>query len=99
MSGTDGAQETADQRRGREQTAINVARYEEVFNLCLASARRTMGDGAAIPQDATLNVAKAIFDRFQQDQLELAKQAALIGAARPLLESVARSMERRGLLV
>lgn len=99
MSGTDGVQETANQKWVREQTALNVARYEEVFNLCLASARRTMGDQAAIPLDATLNVAKAMFDRFQSDQLELAKQAALIGAARPLLETVARSMERRGLLV
>ncbi|MCI0547388.1 MAG: hypothetical protein L0027_08890, partial [Candidatus Rokubacteria bacterium] len=66
---------------------------------CLASARRVMGDQGAPPQEATLDAAKAMFDRFQQDQLELVKQAKLIGAARPLLEALARGMERRGLMV
>ena len=82
-----------------DQTALNVARYEEVFTLCLAAARRTMGDGAAIPNDATLDVAKAMFDRFQQNELELTKQDMLVKAASPMLAAVARSMERRGLLV
>jgi hypothetical protein len=84
--------------RAEEQTALNVARYEQVYNLCLAAARRTMGDEGQVPHEATMDMARTMFDRFQQDQVELAKQANLVRAAKPLLEAVARSVERRGFL-
>ena len=78
------------------QTALNVARYEDVFRHCLASARRIMGDENGEPRPSTLKVAEAIFGRFAEDQVTLSKQDALVKAAKPLLEAVQRNMDRRG---
>ena len=79
-----------------DQTALNVARYEDVFKHCLVAARRIMGDENGEPRASTLKVAEAMFDRFQDDQLQLSKQAMLVKVAKPIIDSVQRNMDRRG---
>lgn len=79
-----------------DQTALNVGRYAEVYEMCLGQARRIADDQKKIPQDHTLQITESIFSRFWQDQVEMQGKAGMMEHFRPVIEALKGYLERQG---
>lgn len=81
-----------------DQTALNIARYANVYQVCLGQARRIAEDQGAIPRDDTVRVAETLFDRFFADQVEMRNKENMLDRFAPIIEAARGYLDRQGFL-
>lgn len=81
--------------RAQKQIALNVSHYATIFTECRKSARDTLGAGAS--EEEVLEVTRVLFERFCQDQADVARQTKKNAELKQMIQPMLAMLERRGL--
>lgn len=81
--------------RALKQITLNVSHYAAVYTECRKSARNALGDRAS--EEEVLEVTRVLFDRFCQDQADVANETKKNADLKQMLQPMLAMLERRGL--
>ncbi len=81
----------------KSQLAANVSHYSRIYAECRIAARETLGPEAT--EDSILYATDTLFNRFCEDQTELAKEHKKQKDLKAMLQPIFSMLERRGLFV